>query len=74
MEVTTKEAAEILGCSRPFLVKLLKEGEIEYTCIGRHITIKSGDVLKYREQMKKEQKKYLVDIINFDRNIGLYDA
>ena len=39
-EVTTQKAAEILGCSRPHLVKLLEEGEIEYTKIGKHRRIK----------------------------------
>lgn len=72
MEVTTQKAAEILGCSRPFLVKLLEEGKIKYTQAG-HIRIKLKDVLQYRQQMKKEQKKHLVDIMNFDKEIGLYD-
>jgi len=73
MKVTPKKAAEILGCSQPFLKKLLEEGRIEYRQTGRHIRIKLEDVLKYRQQMKKEQKKYLVDIMNFDKEIGLYD-
>ncbi|WP_298646679.1 helix-turn-helix domain-containing protein [uncultured Proteiniphilum sp.] len=73
IEVTVQKAAEILGCSRPFVVKLLKEGKIEHTRAGRHIRIKSEDVLNYKQQMKKEQKKHLVDIMNFDKEIGLYD-
>src|SRR5690606_21219122 len=30
-ELTTQAAAEILGCSRPHVVKLLETGEIRYT-------------------------------------------
>jgi hypothetical protein len=31
--VTTQMASEILGCSRPYIVKLLEEGKIDYTKI-----------------------------------------
>ena len=44
-EVTTQSAAEILGCSRPHLVKLLEEGKIEYTKVGKHRRIKYEDVI-----------------------------
>ena len=57
-EVTTQKAAEILGCSRPHLVKLLEEGKIEYTKVGKHRRLKFEDVFKYREQMKAEQKQH----------------
>ncbi|MCT4223150.1 helix-turn-helix domain-containing protein [Elizabethkingia anophelis] len=73
-EVTTQKAAEILGCSRPHLVKLLEDGVIEYTKVGRHRRIKFEDVLKYKEQMKKEQKKHLIDLMNSDEENGLYDT
>ena len=55
-EVTTQSAAEILSCSRPHLVKLLEEGKIEYTRVGKHRRIKFEDVMKYKQQMKEEQK------------------
>lgn len=74
LEVTTQKAAEILGCSRPFIVKLLEEGKIEYTKVGRHRRVKVEDVLKYKQQMKDEQKNHLIDIMNFDEEIGLYDS
>ena len=73
-EVTTQKAAEMLGCSRPHLVKLLEEGKIEYTLVGRHRRIKFEDVLKYRDQMKKEQKQHIIDIMNADEETGLYDS
>jgi excisionase family DNA binding protein len=65
-EVTTQKAAEIIGCSRPFLVKLLEEGKIEYTKVGKHRRIKFEDVLNFKEQSKREQKKILIDLMNLD--------
>ncbi len=73
-EVTTQKAAEILGCSRPHLVKLLEEGKIEYVKVGKHRRLKFEDVVKYREKMKVEQKQHIIDIMNFDEEIGLYDS
>lgn len=73
-EVTTQKAAEILGCSRPHLVKLLEEGKIEYTKVGRHRRIKFEEVLKHKAEMKKTQKQHLIDIMNFDEEMGLYDS
>src|SRR5690554_1211715 len=73
-EVTTQKAAEILGCSRPHLVKLLKEGKIDYTKVGKHRRILFEDVLKYKNAMKNAQKNHIIDIMNFDEEIGLYDS
>jgi excisionase family DNA binding protein len=73
-EVTTQKAAEMLGCSRPHLVKLLEEGKIEYTTVGRHRRIKMEDVLKYKVQMKKDQKQHIIDIMHSDEELGLYDS
>lgn len=73
-EVTTQKAAEMLGCSRPYLVKLLEEGKIEFTKVGRHRRIMYEDVVKYKKKMKEEQKKNIIDIMNFDEETGLYDS
>lgn len=73
-EVTTQKAAEILGCLRPHLVKLLEQGEIDFTMVGRHRRILFEDVIKYKNEMKQKQKKHIIDIMNFDDEIGLYDS
>jgi len=73
-EVTTQRAAEIIGCSRPFLVKLLKEDKIAYTKVGRHRRIKFEDVMSYKQKMKDEQKRHLIDMMNDDEELGLYDT
>lgn len=43
-EMTTQAAADMLGCSRPHLVKLLEEGKIPYTKVGRHRRVKFEDI------------------------------
>ncbi|GAB1416651.1 hypothetical protein MASR2M117_20570 [Paludibacter sp.] len=73
-EVTTQKAAEILGCSRPYLVRLLEEGKIEFTKVGKHRRIKFEDIVDYKIKMKAEQKKYITDIMNADEEDGLYDS
>lgn len=73
-EVTTQNAAEILGCSRPYLVKLLEEGEIEFAKVGKHRRIKYEDVVNYKRKMKDEQKKHLIEMMHEDEDLGLYDS
>lgn len=73
-EVTTQKAAEILGCSRPHLVKLLEEGTIPFTKVGKHRRIQFDDVVKYRKNMKEKQKQHLINIMKSDEALGLYDS
>ena len=73
-EVTTQAAAEMLGCSRPHLVKLLEEGKIAFTKVGKHRRIQYDDISNYKKQMKAQQKQHLIDIMNADEETGLYDS
>lgn len=73
-EITTQAAAELLGCSRPHLVKLLEEGKINFTKIGKHRRIKYQDILEYKKQLKHKQRKLLVEIMKADEESGLYDS
>lgn len=73
-EVTTQRAAELLNCSRPHLVKLLEVGKIEYTKVGKHRRIRLEDVMKYKENLKREQKQHLIAIMHADEDLGLYDT
>ncbi|MEO7314879.1 MAG: helix-turn-helix domain-containing protein [Ginsengibacter sp.] len=52
-EVTTDKAAEILGCTRAQLVRLLEGGEIEFTRKEENRKIKIKDILKYKKHLKE---------------------
>lgn len=73
-EVTTQKAAEILGCSRPHLVKLLEEGKMQFTKVGRHRRVRFDEVMNYRKKMKDEQKRKIIEIMSLDEDLGLYDT
>lgn len=73
-EMTTQSAAEYLGCSRPHLVKLLENGKIAFTKIGKHRRVKFEDVVNYKKQMKTKQKNLIIDMMKSDEEIGLYDS
>ena len=74
MEVTTQSAADFLGCSRPHLVKLLEEGVIPYTSVGRHRRVKFEDLQKYKKAMKASQKKLVIEIMKQDEDYNIYDS
>lgn len=72
--LTIVEAAEVLDCSKAFLVKEMKKGEIPFTKVGGQHRIKTEDVLAYKKKKKQEQKKHLIDMMEKDEELGLYDS
>lgn len=73
-EMTTQAAAEALGCSRPHLVKLLENGKIPFTLVGRHRRVKFEDVMNFKRNTKLEQEKHLTNMMKSDEELGLYDS
>lgn len=73
-ELTTQATAELLGCSRPHIIKLLELGEIKFTMVGKHRRIRYEDVVNYKSKMKVSQENLINEIINSDEEAGLYDS
>lgn len=73
-EMTTQAAADVLGCSRPHLVKLLEEGEIPYTKVGKHRRVSYEDVMAYKKRLKEQREALLIEIMKADEESGLYDT
>ncbi len=61
--LSTQEAADLLGVSRPTLVKLLEAGAISYTQPGRHRRVKLADLLAYQQQIR-HQRRNMLDAMN----------
>ena len=72
-EMTTQAAAELLGCSRPHLVKLLESGEIPFTKVGKHRRVKFEDVMGHKKKVREEIEALLIEIMKEDEASGLYD-
>lgn len=51
--LTTQQAAELLGISRPTLIKLLETGDLRHGLVGTHRRLALGDVLAYRERRRR---------------------
>lgn len=73
-EMTTQAAADIVGCSRPHLVKLLENGTLPFTKVGRHRRVRVEDVIAYKKKLKEQQRQALMDMMRTDEEFGLYDS
>ncbi len=56
-QMTTMAAAEILGMSRPHLIKLLDKGEIPFSTVGKHRRLIVKDVLEYKASRKAKRRR-----------------
>jgi excisionase family DNA binding protein len=72
-ELSTAQTAEILHVSRPFLVKLLEEGQIPYRKVGNHRRVKLADVLTYKRESDKQSKAILDQLVAEAQAQGLYE-
>lgn len=73
MRLTTQEAADLLGISRPTLIKLLETGKIPFETPNRHRRIRLLDLLSYQDARHVEREQALRELAQEAQEIGSYD-
>ncbi len=72
-QLSTQQAAEILGVSRPYLIGLLEAGVIPFHKVGTHRRLRMDDVLAYKSIRDGQRHQTLRELRRVSRNLGLYD-
>lgn len=72
--LTTQEAADILGISRPTLVKLLENDSMPYERRGRHRRLRLVDVLEYQSAARATRRGKLDVLVKDAEKHELYSA
>lgn len=61
-EISTQQAAEILGLSRPTVVRLIEDGELHAHVPGAiRRKLRLADVLAYREELRARRNKFITE-------------
>ncbi|HTW66504.1 MAG TPA: helix-turn-helix domain-containing protein, partial [Bryobacteraceae bacterium] len=72
-DLTTQQAAALLGVSRPFFVKLLESGALPFHLTGTHRRVYLKDLLAYKEHRDRERREALDQMAKEAEDLGLYD-
>lgn len=77
-EVSTSQAARMLGMSRPTLINLLETGAIPYRKVGTHRRVPVQDLVTYKTQMqhgpspaRAEKLQALEEMADYTDGLGL---
>jgi excisionase family DNA binding protein len=71
-ELTPNEVAEILNVSRPFVRKLIDEGELPARKVGAHYRVRANEVLEFKERNKQARAEALSELAAESQALDLY--
>lgn len=72
-ELTTQQAADLLGVSRPFLIGLLEDKQIPFRLVGTHRRIRFTDLARYQERQGRIRNQALDELSAIGQELELDD-
>jgi len=72
-ELSTQQAAELLGVSRPYFVKLLEQGALPYRKVGEQRRVRYQDVLQYLNEYQHQATAAVAELTREAQELGLYE-
>lgn len=72
--LTTQQAADFLGISRPTFVRILERGELSMEKPGRHRFVRLDDLLDYESRTRTNRREALENMVTEAEDLGLYDT
>ena len=70
-EVTTTQAARMLGMSRPQVVKLLEQGKLPYRLVGTHHRIPVASIKAFLDIESKRMHAAMAELVALQNELGL---
>jgi len=73
-ELTTQQAADMLGVSRPYLVNLIEQGQIAHRKVGNRRRVPVADLLRFKDQEDARTRAAVAELTSQAEELGLgYD-
>lgn len=69
-ELSTQSAAAMLNVSRPFLIRLLEEGKIDFRMVGTHRRVKTASLLRYLSQDDAKRRSAADELSRMTKELG----
>lgn len=69
--LTTQQAADYLGYSRPTLIKLLDKFSVPVSKVGKHRKIKFEDVENLKMAIRQDQEIFLREMSQLEQQLGI---
>lgn len=71
-DLTTEQAAAVLGVSRPTVVRMIEAGKLSARMVGTHRRLALAEVLAYREASAARRRDALEEMTREAEAAGLY--
>jgi excisionase family DNA binding protein len=73
-ELGTQDAADLLGLSRQYMVRLLEDGKLPFHRAGTHRRIYLQDLMAYKKERDRQRREALDQMAREEVEAGTYDV